>query len=60
MKGFFRRFYLAVILIFLYAPILTLIVFSFNESKTMAKWGGFSLSGTASCLPTPQYWARYS
>ncbi len=43
MKGFFRRFYLILILIFLYAPILTLIVFSFNESKSMAHWGGFSL-----------------
>ena len=43
MKGFFRRFYLIIILAFLYLPILTLIVFSFNESKTMAKWGGFSL-----------------
>jgi spermidine/putrescine transport system permease protein len=43
MRGFFRRFYLAIILIFLYAPILTLIVFSFNESKSMAHWGGFSL-----------------
>ena len=43
MKGFFRRFYLILILIFLYAPILTLIVFSFNASKSMAHWGGFSL-----------------
>ncbi len=43
MKTFFRRFYLAFILVFLYAPILTLIAFSFNESRTMAKWGGFSL-----------------
>lgn len=43
MKGFFRRFYLIIILVFLYAPILTLMVFSFNESKTMARWGGFSL-----------------
>ena len=31
------------ILIFLYAPILTLIVLSFNESKSRAKWEGFSL-----------------
>ncbi len=29
--------------IFLYAPILTLAVFSFNDSKSMAKWNGFSL-----------------
>lgn len=42
MKKFFKRFYLAFILLFLYAPILTLIVFSFNESKLMASWTGFS------------------
>ena len=29
------------IFVFLYAPILTLIVLSFNASKTRAKWGGF-------------------
>jgi len=42
-KAFFRRFYLVIILIFLYAPIATLIVFSFNESRSMAHWGGFSI-----------------
>lgn len=31
------------ILILLYAPIATLIVFSFNASKSRAKWGGFTL-----------------
>lgn len=29
--------------IFLYLPIITLAVFSFNDSKSMAKWNGFSL-----------------
>lgn len=38
-----KRLYLAIILLFLYAPILTLMVLSFNSSKTRAKWGGFSL-----------------
>lgn len=37
-----KRFYLILILIFLYAPIATLIVLSFNSSKTRAKWGGFT------------------
>ncbi|MEF9915866.1 MAG: extracellular solute-binding protein [Lachnospiraceae bacterium] len=37
-----QRIYLAIILILLYAPILTLIVLSFNDSKTRAKWGGFT------------------
>jgi len=35
--------YLFFIFVLLYAPILTLIVYSFNASKTRAKWGGFSL-----------------
>lgn len=38
-----RQFYIALIMIFLYAPILVLIVLSFNKSKSRAKWGGFTL-----------------
>lgn len=34
--------YLYLIFIFLYAPILTLIVLSFNQSKSRTKWGGFT------------------
>ncbi len=37
------RFYLAIMFLFLYAPIAVLIVFSFNESKSSGKWTGFSL-----------------
>lgn len=40
---FIQKFYLIIIFLFLYTPILTLMVFSFNESKTMGKWTGFSL-----------------
>lgn len=43
MKNALRRFYLILMLIFLYAPIATLVVLSFNASKTRAKWGGFSI-----------------
>lgn len=42
MKQIGRKIYLALILILLYAPIATLIVLSFNGSKTRAKWGGFT------------------
>jgi spermidine/putrescine transport system permease protein len=42
-KRFFKGSYLSLILIFLYAPILILIVFSFNESRFMSSWTGFSL-----------------
>lgn len=38
-----KRIYVFLIFIFLYAPIATLIVLSFNASKTRAKWGGFTL-----------------
>ena len=41
--GAVRKFYIALIFLFLYAPIATLIVLSFNASKTRAKWGGFTL-----------------
>lgn len=43
MKNFVYKSYLALIFILLYAPIATLIVLSFNASKTRAKWGGFTL-----------------
>lgn len=38
-----KKIYVALIFLFLYAPIATLIVLSFNASKTRAKWGGFTL-----------------
>lgn len=43
MKNTLQKIYIALILILLYAPIATLIVLSFNASKTRAKWGGFTL-----------------
>lgn len=42
-RSFFKGTYLALMLFFLYAPILVLMVFSFNGSKTMGSWSGFSL-----------------
>jgi len=38
-----KRIYLGLILLFLYAPIAVLIIFSFNESRSRGSWGGFSL-----------------
>lgn len=43
MKNIARKIYIILIFIFLYAPIVTLIILSFNASKTRAKWGGFTL-----------------
>jgi len=42
MKKFFSNLYVTIIFIFLYAPIVTLMVLSFNGSKSRAKWGGFT------------------
>ena len=42
LKSFFSGMYLTLIFIFLYAPIVTLIIFSFNEGKG-SRWKGFSL-----------------
>ena len=42
-KSTLQKIYLGLILLLLYAPIITLIILSFNSSKTSAKWGGFSL-----------------
>ncbi len=42
MRKFIKRFYLLLIFILLYAPIVTLVVLSFNNSKTRSKWGGFT------------------
>ena len=42
MTNILRKIYVALIFVFLYAPIGTLIVLSFNASKSRAKWGGFT------------------
>lgn len=43
MKKTAKKLYLFLIFMFLYAPVLTLIVFSFNNSKSRAHWDGFTL-----------------
>ena len=42
-NGIFARLGLLLTMVFLYAPILVLIVFSFNHSKSRTVWQGFSL-----------------
>ena len=42
-KKLSQKFYIALMFLFLYAPIIVLIVLSFNKSKSRAKWGGFTL-----------------
>ena len=43
MMKFLKRFYLGIILVFLYVPIVVLIIQSFNAGRSRAKWEGFSL-----------------
>ena len=38
-----KRLYIGIVFFFLYAPILILMIFSFNKSRYMSKWDGFSL-----------------
>lgn len=44
LRRFFSNFYLFFVLIFLYAPIITMMVLSFNTSKSRTQWGGFTVS----------------
>ncbi len=43
LKNAFMKCYLALILLFLYAPIFVLVVLSFNDSRSRVTWGGFTL-----------------
>lgn len=42
-KKYLTKIYMAALLVFLYAPIIVLAVYSFNESKSRGNWSGFSL-----------------
>ena len=50
MKKLLKILYIALILLFLYLPIFTLIALSFNESKSMSIWTGFSLKWYAEMI----------
>lgn len=39
----FARFYVGIMLLLMYAPILVLMIFSFTEAKVIGSWTGFSL-----------------
>lgn len=43
-NGALSRVFMSLCFLFLYAPILILIVFSFNEANSRTVWGGFSLT----------------
>ena len=61
-RRFLQDFYLVIIMIFLYAPIATMVVLSFNQSKSRTVWGGFTLqwycllyTSTPSSCPTLRF-----
>ena len=49
-KGLLQKLYLGILLIFFYAPILILVIYSFNESKIMGQWTGFTFKWYAELL----------
>ena len=54
LKKFFSGTYLGLMLVFLYAPILILIVYSFNQSKTLGNWTGFTFDWYRQLFSTPE------
>jgi spermidine/putrescine transport system permease protein len=56
MKRPFRSFYLALIYLFLYIPIGTLIVYSFNNAVFSMLWHGFTLNWYAQVLQDSNLW----
>ena len=43
MRNWISKSYIAIVMTFLYAPIVVMMVFSFNDSKSRSYWAGFSL-----------------
>ena len=54
MMRFMKNAYLALVYLFLYIPVLVLVVFSFNSSKYAIGWKGFSLKWYAELLASSQ------
>jgi spermidine/putrescine transport system permease protein len=62
MKRFWDNFlkgYSVVLYIFLYAPILIMVVFSFNDSRLLAVWRGFSLRWYEMLVADPTVWKAF-
>lgn len=53
-KSLFKRCYVLIIFLFLYAPIFVLIVFSFNNSKSRGHWDGLTLKWYVQLFQDPQ------
>lgn len=42
-SGILYKIFVILVMVFMYAPIVSLIVFSFNSEKSLTRWGGFSM-----------------
>ncbi len=60
MMKFIQRFYIAIIFVFLYAPIAILVLFSFNSSNSLSNFTGFSLQWYAELFKTPSILNAFS
>ena len=52
--------YTALLILFMYAPIIAMIVLSFNASKSRAVWGGFTLHWYHPRVSTRCEWSVYN
>ena len=59
-KKIASRVYMGLIFLFLYLPIVVLIVLSFNNSKSKVKWGGFTLDWYIKCFQSEQIMSAFS
>ena len=54
MRKFLERLYTVIVFIFLYAPIVVMIVFSFNDSKLRGRWVGFTTDWYKELFSNPE------
>ena len=59
-KKIASRIYMGLIFLFLYLPIVVLIVLSFNNSKSKVKWGGFTLGWYIKCFQSERIMSAFS
>ncbi len=59
-KKIVSRLYMALIFLFLYLPILVLIILSFNDSTSRVNWGGFTLQWYKSCFQNEKIMSAFA
>lgn len=59
-KKIASKIYMALIFLFLYLPIIVLMVLSFNNSSSSVKWGGFTLDWYKNCFKSESIMSAFS